>query len=153
MKNLNRIFFISVASIGFLAASLPAIFSPKKAVAQSQFDCYMITETGERIDLAKICDAPRPVRSSRAREADEQSTLNRASLVDNLPIQIINNNSPRRYVTITRREYTIIPTRNIVRNGFLDLVSDRYNNTGNRILTISDPYFSASPPIIYRYQR
>ena len=153
MKKLNRILLISAASIGFLASSLPTIVSPKKAVAQSQFDCYMITETGQRIDLSNICDAPRPVRSSRSRRIEEERSLNRANLIDNLPIQIINDNSPRRYVTVTRREYSIIPTRSTARNDFLDLVSDRYNNTENRILTISDPYFSGSPPIIYRYQK
>ena len=153
MKKLNRIFFISLASMGFLASVLPAILTPKKAVAQSQFDCYMITETGQRINLSNICDAPRPVRSSSSRRVEEERNLTRANLIDNLPIQIINNNSPRRYVTLTRKEYTIIPIRGTARNNFLDLVSDRYNNTGNRILTISDPYFSASPPIIYRYQK
>ena len=153
MKKLNRILFISVASIGFLASSLPAIFSPKKAVAQSQFDCYMITETGQRIDLSSICDAPRPVRSSRSRRVEEERNLTRANLIDNLPVQIINDYSPRRYVTLTRNEYTIIPTRSTARNNFLDLVRSRYNNTENRILTISDPYFSGSPAIIYRYQK
>ena len=153
MKNLNRILFFSVASIGFLVASLPAIFSPQKAVAQSQFDCYMITETGERIDLSKICDAPRPLRSSRSRRVEEEINLSRANLVDNPPIQIFNDNSPRRFVTLVRKESGIISNRSTARDEYLDFVSDYYNNTGNRILTVSDPYFSGSPPIIYRYQK
>ncbi len=153
MKKLNSILFISVASIGFLAASLPDIFSPRQAVAQSQFDCYMITESGQRIDLSNICDAPRPVRSSRSRRVDEERNLTRANFANNPPVQIINNNSSNRYVTVTRKDYAFIPFRGTVRNNFLDLISDRYNNTENRILTISDPYFSGSPPIIYRYQK
>ncbi len=153
MKNLNRILFISVASIGFLASALPAIFSPKKAVAQSQFDCYMITETGQRIDLSAICDAPRPVRSSRSRRVEEQRNLTRANLIGNPPIQIINDNFPRRFVTLIRNESGVVTNRRTIRNDFLDSVSVRYNNTGNRILTVSDPYFTGSPPIIYRYRR
>ncbi len=153
MKKLNRILFVSVASIGFIASSIPALFNPEKAVAQSQFDCYMIDETGQRIDLSEICDAPRPVRSSRSRRVDEERNLARANLVDNLPIQIFNDSSPRRFVTFTRKEYAVVPNRDTARNNFLDFFSDRYDNTGNRILSVTDPYITGSPPIIYRYQK
>ena len=153
MKKLNTILFISVASVGFIASSIPAIFNPEKAVAQSQFDCYMIDETGQRIDLSEICDAPRPVRSSRSRRVEEERNLARANLIDNLPIQIFNDSAPRRFVTLTRKDFVTIRDRGTARNEFLDSIGDRYNNTGNRILTVSDPYFTGSPPIIYRYQK
>lgn len=153
MKKSNRILFISVASIGFLASLFPALFNPEKAVAQSQFECYMIDESGQRIDLSEICDAPRPIRSSSSRVVEEEINLGRANLLDNLPIQIINDSSPRRFVTLSSKDFATISERGTMRNQYLDSVSDRYNNTGNRILTVSDPYFSASPPIIYRYRR
>ncbi|MEM9274756.1 MAG: hypothetical protein AAGA80_17605 [Cyanobacteria bacterium P01_F01_bin.143] len=151
MKKLNSIALISLASIGFIGAMLPSILNPEKAFAQS--DCYMITGAGQYIDLSKICDAPQPVRSSGNRVVNEERNVSNANLIDNLPIQIINNNSPRRYVTVTRKSFTIIPERGTVRSNYINSVSDRYNNTGNRILTISDPYFSGSQPIIYRYQK
>ena len=153
MKKLNRILFVSVASIGFIASSIPAIFNPDKAVAQSLFECYMIDETGQRIDLSEICDAPRPVRSSRSRRFEEERNLARANLINNPPVQIYNDSSPRRFVTFVRKDYAIVPNRDTARNNFLDLFSDRYNNTDKRILTVGDPYFTGSPPIIYRYQK
>ncbi|ELS01668.1 hypothetical protein Xen7305DRAFT_00013730 [Xenococcus sp. PCC 7305] len=151
MKKLN-ILLISLASIGFIGSLLPNLVNPEKAVAQS--DCYMVGVNGEYTDLSSICDAPRPVRSSRSRRASEGGNISNANVIDNLPpIQIINNNSPRRYVTLTRKNTTIIRHRGTIRHNFLDSISGRYNNTGNRILTISDPYFSGSEPIIYRYRR
>ena len=151
MKKSNKLLFLSAASISLIGSLLLAVLNPGKAAAQS--DCYLIDQSGQYIDLTNICDAPRPVSSSRSREVREERNLTNANLVDNLPIQIINNNAPRRYITVTRKNYTIIRERGIVRNDFLNSVSDRYNNTGNRILTISDPYFSGSEPIIYRYRK
>jgi len=151
MKKSNKLLFLSAASIGLIGSLLLAVLNPGKVVAQS--DCYLINENGQYIDLSNICDAPRPVSSSRSREVTQGRNITNANSIDNLPIQIINNNAPRRYVTVTRKSYTIIPERGIVRNDFINSVSDRYNNTGNRILTISDPYFSGSEPIIYRYQK
>ena len=151
MKKFNKALFLSATGIGLISSLLLAAFNPGKAIAQSE--CYLIDQNGQRIDLSKICDAPRPVRSRSSRVNEEELNLTRANLVENIPIQIINNNSPRRYITITRKNYTIIPDRSIVRSGFLDSVSYQYNNTENRILRVSDPYFSGTAPIIYRYQR
>ena len=153
MKKLNRILFVSVASIGFIASAIPAIFNPDKAVAQSLFVCYMIDETGQRIDLSEICDAPRPVRSSRSRRFEEERNLARANLINNPPVQIYNDSSPRKYVTFTSKDFVTIRDRGTARNNFLDSISDRYDNTDKRILTVGDPYLTGSPPIIYRYQK
>ena len=162
MKNLNRILFLSVASIGFLASTLPAIFSPKKAVAQSQFECYMITEIGQRIDLSKICDASKRNRPNRSqRVVQEEGDGAEANAVNNVPIQVINNSFPRRYRKRTRiysgispYPYRVIPDLGPASNKFLGSLSAEYNYPQNRILgPISDPYFSGSPVIIYRYQK
>ncbi|MGK7899488.1 MAG: hypothetical protein AB4372_39215 [Xenococcus sp. (in: cyanobacteria)] len=162
MKKLNRIFFISLASMGLLASVLPAILSPKQAVAQSQFDCYMITESGQRIDLSRICDASQRNRLNRSqRVVQEEGDDIEANAVNNVPIQVINNSFPRSYRKRTRiysgispYPYRVIPNLGPASNRFLSSLTGEYNYRQNRILgPISDPYFSGSPAIIYRYQK
>ena len=163
MKNLNKILFVSVASIGFLAASLPNIFSPKKAVAQSQFECYMITETGQRIDLSSICDTSKRIRSNRSQRVvrEEVPSASTNAINNNVPIQVINDSLSGRYTNrrriysgISPYPYRVLPNLGQARYEFLSSLTGEYRYPQNRILgPISDPYFSGSPPIIYRYQK
>ena len=171
MKKLNRILFISVASIGFISSSLPAIFNAERAVAQSDFDCFMIDETGQYTDLSTICDASKRVRSNRnQRVVKEKGDLANADNINYIPIQVVNDSFPRRYVTrirtpseinpfripsgISPYPYRVIPDLGPARREFLGSLSAKYHYPQNSILgPISDPYFSSSPPIIYRYRR
>ena len=171
MKKLNRILFISVASIGFLSSSLPAIFNTERAVAQSQFDCFMIDETGQYTDLSAICDASKRIRSNRTqRVVNEEGDRANADTINHIPIQIINDSFPRRYITrirtpseinpfripsgISPYPYRVLPDLGPARREFLGSLSALYNYPQNRILgPISDPYFSGSPLIIYRYRK
>lgn len=162
MKKLNRILLVSVASIGFIGSLLPAIFSPKKVVAQSQFECYMITETGQRIDLSSICDTAKRIRSNRSqRVVKEEVSPASTNAINHVPIQVINDSLSGRYTNrrriysgISPYPYRVLPNLGQARNEFLSSLTGEYHYPQNRILgPISDPYFSGSPPIIYRYQR
>ncbi len=164
MKKLNRILFISVASIGFVSSSLPAIFNVERAVAQSQFDCFMIDEIGQYTDLSAICDASKRNRlnlTERAVKKEGDSDESEANVVNHIPIQVIDDSFPRRYRNrrriysgISPYPYRVIPDLGPASNKFLSSLSPTYNYLQNRILgPISDPYFSGSPPIIYRYQK
>ncbi len=165
MKKSNKILFVSVASIGFIASAIPAIFNPDKAVAQSQFGCYMIDEIGQRIDLSKICDASKRNRANRPpKEVNKDASQNEANVVNHIPIQVNNDGLTRRYRRGRRRTYSsgitgispfpyrVLPDLGPVNHRFIGALSPTYPYSQNRILgPISDPYFSSSPPIIYRY--
>ena len=162
MTKLNRILFISVASIGFVASSIPAIFNAEKAVAQSQFECFMIDELGQYTDLSAICDASKRIRANRSqRVVNESGDRDKLSNVNNIPIQVINDSVPRRFRHRSRIDsrispfpYRVLPDLGPASNKFLGSLSPTYNHRQNRILgPISDPYFSSSPPIIYRYYK
>ena len=162
MTKLNRILFLSIASVGFLGSSLPAILNAEKAVAQSQFECFMIDELGQYKDLSAICDASKRIRSTPSQRAvNESGARTNASNVNNIPIQVINDSSPGRfrnrsrgYSGISPFPYRVLPNLGRASNRFLGSLSPTYNHRSNRILgPISDPYFSSSPPIIYRYYK
>ncbi len=165
MKKLHRVLFISVASIGFLSSSLPALFNTEKAVAQSQFDCFMIDETGQYTDLSAICDASKRIRSNGSQRAvsdegivNDEGNLANANATNNIPIQVINDSFPSRYVTRIRRNSATFRARDTLRSDFIDRENAGAFNDFRILGPISDPYyigrptsFRGKPYVIYRY--
>ena len=163
MKKLHRILLISAASIGFISASLPAIFNTKKAVAQSQFDCFMIDETGKYTALSAICDASKGARSNSSQNtvSDQGNPVN-ANNTNNIPIQVINDSFPSRYATRLRRNSnsTTFLSRDALRRQFVDRENAGAFNNFRILGPISDPFYigrprfyRGKPYVIYRYRR